>query len=252
MFKFKANNLQERSKKYYGKKNNLSTDDGDKLFISFMIQTAKCETEQKVSDFCDNHHNDLFIFKKDDDIAQPFGMDVISKNATLSYYLQNFNILKTLCDDAGREGFKAHEAKKCKMKISLNKGDLLTDKLSRKIDLFVANNYDFFKKMSRREKNNYRIANDKMHFDLGLGEENNAITFNKNTVVLNFFRSTLNSNTIMATICMCHGLVYFLNGILFDDLYDHNQNVFNNYVEYIKNNYPFVKEYIEIRERMSA
>lgn len=247
MFTFKENNC-------YGRLNKIAKikgDNGDELYMSLFFQVAKGESEDIVKHFCDNHYVDFLKFKKDSDIVQPHGFDIITKYANFDHFLRNFEVIKTLCDDATKCGFKAHEAKQCKMKINLFKNELITPKLMRKIDLFVGNNYDFFKMISRRTKNNLKMENNKYHDDLGKNRSgDNAICFGEQFVGMNFFRSTLNVNTIIATLGVCHALIYFLDGVVFDALYDNNNNVFKEYRKFIKNNYPMVENYINERENI--
>lgn len=250
MFTRSINNLQSGSFEFESSNFVSETDNGLDVFFKVSLQLAKCEKKETVQEFCDEHGHPFFVFVDVEKARQPYGIKIKTHGGTLNYHKEILKDWKLLTSHATRAGFKGHEAKNCWMSVSFNK-DLLNNTVQRKIDLFVSNNYDFFKRLSRRTEKNYSIVTNKLHHELGINTRKNKdpIVYLENEICFNFFRSTLKTETIIATIELCHSLIYFLRdtGVLFDDLYDQNQGVFRDYKSYIMggNKYPYLKNYIE-------
>lgn len=234
MFNFVNNNLKEESFNLPLNKFKANNEDND-LFFNIAMQIAKGESEEFSKNFCNNHGHTFLFFSKDSTIRQQYGLQLKTHLGTIKFYRDLFPVIKKLTTDATNAGFKGHEAKKCHFVVSLRKDNFITPTLLRKIDLFMINNYDYFKKLSRRN-NNYSIENEKMHDQLGInGNNRNAILYTEQDIIFKFFRSTLKPETILSTIEICHSIVHFLkdNNITCDELYDNNRELINRYKNFI-------------------
>lgn len=239
------NNLKREDYSFNLERFKAENESSDDLFFNITMQLAKCENEDIAADFCNKHYNPFFVFCKDSHVRQQFGIKIKTNAGTLNYHKQIFNNWKKLVNHATQAGFKGHEAKKCWFTVSFNKDNIIDETILRKIDLFMINNYEYFKKLSRRERNNYSLSNNKMHNELGINQrDNDAIKYNQNNIAFNFFRSTLKAETILSTIEICHSVVHYLKDreIIFDDLYDNNSSVFQGYKNFI-NNYEYLSNY---------
>lgn len=246
MFNIVNNNLKNENYSFNKNIFMASNENTRDLVFNVTMQLAKCENEDIAKEFCNNHGHPFFVFCKDSHISQQYGIKIKTHSGSLDYHKEIFNVWKKLSSDATRVGFKAHEAKKCWFTVAFDKGNIIDATLLRKIDLFMINNYEYFKKLSRRERNNFSLSNNKMHNELGVNQrDNDAIKYNRDDISFNFFRSTLKPETILSTIELCHSVVHFLkdNQIVFDDLYDNNNTVFSSYKRFI-NNYEYLSDYV--------
>ena len=226
----------------------IFADNIEDVLFELRFEMAKCESMENVNTFLNNvSHSRMFYFCKDTGVRQPIGIAVGSYFSSFDKFV-NSEELQNILKHASMAGFKAHDAKKLYMTVSL-KSNNINDKIKRKIDMFVNLHPTYFKKIARRTKANIIHYNiNKNYYEFGSITDNSSpVFFDENLIKFKMFRSTLNLNTILATIELCKLIFEFCKDeIYIDDLLASNSYVEEKFEDYVRSKSTFFKQYEDI------
>lgn len=228
--------------------NNIDNND---LKFRIEIEMAKCtniNNANKFIDFAKNYY--IFQLCKNDRPVQDIGLNLFSNFFTFDEFKNNSDCILDILKNATSAGFKAHDAKNLYFRVILwskNPFDKIT---KRKIDLFVHGHSDFLKKFSRRTNTNkIKYNSDKSYQQFGndIIDKKLPVNFlNDNEIAFNIFRSTMNFQTILASIELCHIIFNFCkNEINVDNILLNNGQIQNMFNEYMMANSHYIHPYLE-------
>ena len=222
---------------------------GKKLF-RFNLQLAKCQSMESADFFVNNLENCNFLFaRKDDTVRQPLGLKLYSHYfdiETFNSRIEEFGEILKVADSCG---FKGHNAKNLILRIYLTQRHGFSNKVRKKIDMFVNLHPLFFKTISRRIKKDimvYSVDKDYQQFGQSGDSNRSPVLFGDNEIVFQMFRSTTNINTILATIELCYLVVDFCDTqITIDELIGSSDVVQKKFNDYIQDKSLFFKHYMQ-------
>ena len=154
-----------------------------------------------------------FLFaRKDDTVRQPLGLKLYSHYFDIETFNSRIEEFCEILKVADSCGFKGHNAKNLILRIYLTQRHGFSNKVRKKIDMFVNLHPLFFKTISRRIKKDtmiYSVDKDYQQFGQNGDSNRSPVLFGDNEIGFQMFRSTTNINTILATIELCYLVVDF-------------------------------------------
>lgn len=179
----------------------------------------------------------LVHFERDGSLSDD-GVEMITQPCTLRFHQENMRWNK-LCKCLISQGFKSHDTRCCGLHVHMSRDKIPVTSVV-KMDIWL-NRWRLWKDVARRDSIYHGEYDEKKKADLGHALFNTHCTNNltrslcgrgfneryqplntnnRETIEIRIFRGTLNSETVLGTIEMCHALAMFANSIQITKVYD--------------------------------
>lgn len=209
----------------------LGSEDRDKMCMGVELECDEGEFDYE--DFYNWTDDNTIHFEVDGSLSDE-GVECITMPCTLGYHHANMR-WDRLCEELKSQGFRSHDTDDCGLHVHMSRRALTPIQIV-KMDVFINRAWRFFSEIARRRcfyNSDYETSKtaDKCKGFLPSGyESHNARyaavnTTNKDTVEIRIFRGTLNHETILGTIEMCHAMPRFLDTIPITKIYNTTDNV---------------------------
>lgn len=189
-------------------------------YMGAEIEIDEGEDNEDCAEFIQNQFVDNFIYFEEDGSLN-CGFECITQPATLEYHTSIKKDYKDAFKGAVSRGYRAHNTRTCGLHVHFNRGffkdneDLYVTRLLYLVEKF----WDELTKFSRRKIDNLErwakkydkspedVVYDWKHQSWELDRYRAVNLTNHNTIEFRMFRGTLNIETYIATLQLCHTLV---------------------------------------------
>ena len=186
----------------------------------------------------------LFHLESDGSLSN--GFEMVSDALPLSEHLNRDDKYKQLFANLSKNIFRSHDVSTCGLHVHISRKYLKEDEIKFICD-FVANNRQFFKKLARRNENDYCIYKDYKR-NKEENERYSAINLqNEDTLEFRIFKGTLKLESFMSSIELVDAVYQFA----ISKVKVKNFITFVSFVKYIKN-YKYLGEYFESKGMTSS
>lgn len=208
----------------------LDSETRENLFFGVELEVEKGRFRE--CDYEDWTTDDSLIHFEHDGSLRTDGVECITMPCSLKFHQQKMS-WKELCDTFLSAGFRSHyDGSHCGLHVHISR-TAMTPLSIMKLDVFVNNAKDFLSQIARRSEiygGGYCVGK-RMDKQKGRPQGTHddryqpVNTTNYNTVEIRIFRGTLNSNTVLGTIELCHAMVKFMPLIPANRIYNHHDNI---------------------------
>lgn len=199
------------------------------LFMGVELECGGAITYDDVINFINENASTFYYMKRDASIPA-YGCEIVTHPATLKYH-QNKAQWKKLIKSAKNYGLES-DNDHCGIHIHMNRTFFNSNDIV-KIDYFINNKSDFWKKIARRESR-YSSYVEKSNIEWGRQTTDRHCALNLSnpyTIELRIFKGTLDLDILMAYIEITNHLGYFIKQIG-DDFY--TKDLVKEFCEYCK------------------
>lgn len=184
----------------------------------------------------------LVHFEHDGSLSED-GVECITMPCSLRFHQERMD-WKTLCSRLLRQGFRSHDTDDCGLHVHLSRGGLTPIQIM-KLDVFVNRSAEFLSQVARRTAFYSAEYDRQKRMDVRKGkygsESHNqrytaVNTTNKNTVEIRIFRGSLNHQTVLGTVELCHAMAKFVDTVPVVRIYRTDENIAG-FVKYLADNH---------------
>lgn len=202
-------------------------------------------------------HDDIVHFESDGSLSDS-GVELITQPCSLRYHKETVG-WKTLCKTMVDMGFRSHDTDTCGLHVHLTRNVIPITSIV-KMDIWL-NRWMLWRDVARRDSIYSGEYDDNKKVDIGHAVRNsyrcNPIcekwygrgyndryqplnTNNSETIEIRIFKGSLNHETVLGTIEMCHALVKFADTVPVTDVYDTTPERFLSFIASRLEDYPDV------------
>ena len=159
-------------------------------------------------------YNETLFYLKEDSSLSSDGIEIVSHPCTFNYWMENSNILKSICDISLNNKYRSHDTDSCGFHIHASKSlfgsnDNEIDMNILKAVLLFERFWDQIIKISRRSKEDIETWSNKYDMKkIDVNEMKNkssnsrykALNITRNTIELRIFKGTLKYQSILSAI----------------------------------------------------
>lgn len=226
-------------------------DKKDKMLLGVELE---CDDGSFDYDYFDQWSN-IIHFEEDGSLSDS-GVELITQPCTLLFHQRQIP-WSTLCSKLKNQGFCSHDTDCCGLHVHMSR-DAMSDIQVIKMDVFINRGAEFFSEIARRDefydtqyKTDKRCDKSKCWRGYGMHDSRYTAvnTTNTNTVEIRIFRGTLNYETILGTIEMCHALPRFLDTVPIARIYDTTKNI-KNFIRFIADEHKKYPHFLPMARRL--
>lgn len=235
--------------------------DGEKVgkyepFIGVELECDRGEFDQ--SDYKDWIDDNFLVHFEHDGSLSDDGVEMITQPCTLRFHQEKMQ-WNELCKCLISQGFKSHDTRCCGLHVHMSRDKIPVTSVV-KMDIWL-NRWRLWKDVARRDSIyngeydenkkadighalfNTRCTNDltRSLYGSGFNERYQPLnTNNRDTIEIRIFRGTLNDETVLGTLEMCHALARFANSVPIAKVYDTSPEQFLSFIAGDVKRYPNV------------
>jgi len=185
--------------------------DKDTLFMGFELESEG--SRDIAEEIRDDYSKDETLFWFENDGSLDNGCEMVSHPCTLGFFRDSFPLEK-VTKEMIKAGAKSHNTTTCGLHIHASR-ETLSEADQIKIGLFMGFNADYLKILGRRDYNTYCKEKTIKKGDMKSAKYSEgryeAVNFtNRETIEFRFFKGTLKSETIYASLEFVHALCNFV------------------------------------------
>ena len=201
--------------------------------------------------------NFLVHFERDGSLSDD-GVEMITQPCTLRFHQEKMQ-WNELCNRLISQGFKSHDTTCCGLHVHMSRDRIPVTSVV-KMDIWL-NRWRLWKDVARRDSIYHGEYDNNKKADIGhaifnIGCTNSLTrsfcgrgfneryqplnTNNRETIEIRIFRGTLNSETVLGTLEMCHALARFANSVQITKVYDTSPEQFLTFIAGDVKRYPSV------------
>jgi len=204
--------------------------ENDPILLGVELET---EGDRHLADDVVDMSDDERLFLLEEDGSIHNGFELVTHPCTLAYHHKEFP-WKKLTAYLIENRFKSHDTTTCGLHIHTNK-NMLSETDQTKIGLFIGFNSEIISKFGRRKYNNYcyekKIKKGQMSDAKFSASRYEAVNFtNSSTVEFRFFKGTLKSETIIASLEFVHALCRYVKTHGFPTMVKPNWDAFCKFI----------------------